>query len=150
MGNFNLNILVIVILAVSGFLIVYPLIENAIDELGAERVLSNFKKIGFALNLYFYTEGFEVLEPSKVSLETLVNRYYLVSDPGREYSIFWIDTDVEDDGEIKAVVYYKGFADPVAIKKLEKNIVWFSSGRISKNYSNGSNPGIVVEVKKTW
>ncbi len=103
------------------------------------------------MNLFFYTEGFEITDPKSVDLKTLVKRYYLRKNPSR-YSIYWLDSNVEDDGKISAIVYYTSTVDPVELESIYPRVEWFDrrSKRLHEDYREGLMPSIVVEVIKSW
>ena len=128
-----------------------PVIFNSVRKRVAEKVSKDFKRIEFSLNLFFYTEGFEITDPKSVDLKTLVKRYYLRKNPSR-YSIYWLDSNVEDDGKISAIVYYTSTVDPVELESIYPRVEWFDrrSKRLHEDYREGLMPSIVVEVIKSW
>ena len=149
--SFGSRAMIVIGLAFSIIVFTVPLITRSTRYKVAEAVSKNFKKIEFSLNLFFYTEGFELTDPSKVDVKTLVDRYYLKKNPGN-YAIKWLDTDVEDDRRIVAVIYYVGHVDPVALKAVYPRVKWFDqkSGKLIGDYRKGLYPAVVVEVVKNW
>ena len=143
----DLNVFSVIVIISSIALVLYPLVYMEIAEERAKVVRENLERIEFALRHFFYNEGFEVISPSKVGVDTLVQRYYLSKYPGDEYSILWIDPD-PSDGKIKAAIVYRGEIDPVAALKVIKNPMWFDpkEKRFYEDYDEGRKVAVLVEV----
>ena len=143
----DLNVFSVIVIISSIALVLYPLVYMEIAEREAKIVKENFEKIEFALRHFFYNEGFEVITPSKVGIDTLVQRYYLSRYPGGDYSILWIDPD-PSDGKIEAAIVYGGKIDPVAALKVIKDPMWFDpkEKKLYEDYREGRQVAVIVEV----
>ncbi len=144
----DLNLLSILVIISSIILALYPLIYVGIGEMEISSVVKKFESVDFALKQFFYSEGFEAIPPSSISISTLVKRYYLKESPGKEYSLLWIDSD-PSDGIVKAAIVYFGKVDPVMAAKKVRSIYWYDpkDGEIYTDYREGRNMAIIVEVK---
>jgi hypothetical protein len=145
----DLNVLSLILIISSIILALYPLFYMGVSEIAAKHVEKSFKTIEFALRHFFYNEGFELIPPEEINIETLVQRYYLSKNPGGEYSILWLDSDASDKKVSAAVICLKNI-DPVAAAKVIKNVLWFdkSDGKLHKDYKDGRLVTLVVEVKQ--
>jgi len=145
--KFDLNIFSIIVMITSIVLVLYPLAYMWMARGKAQEVAENFKTIEFALRHFFYNEGFGVVSPSKVGVDTLYQRYYLKKKPKDYYYIIWVDPD-PSDGRIEAAVVYRGKLDPVAAVESIKGLVWLDEeeGKLYQDYRDWRQPAVVVEV----
>ncbi len=144
----DLNLLSFLVIISSIILALYPLIYTGIVEVEISSVVKKFENVDFALKQFFYSEGFEFISPSSVSISTLVRRYYLKGSPGKDYTLLWIDSD-PSDGNLKAAIIYLGRVDPIVAAKKVRSIYWYDpkDGGIYVDYREGRKMAIVVEVK---
>ena len=148
----DMRFLVATGLIFSIIIFIAPFVNRSLREGLAQKIERNFKSVEFALNLFFYTEGFEIMNPSSVGIKTLVERYYLRRSPGEFYKIVWLDSNVYDDNRILAVVYYSKKVDPVILEREYPRVKWFDPKRKSllEDYDENRFAAIEVEVNKTW
>ncbi len=143
----DLNFFTVVVIISSIAVALYPVIHVGVSDLKISEISREVERIEFALEQFFYTEGFEIISPSEVRVKTLVQRYYLKEDPSDRYFILWIDPD-PSDGKISAAIVYEGKVDPVLVASKMKKITWYDpgDGRIHEDFRESREMAVLVEV----
>ncbi len=148
MKKLNLGFLGIISVLFSLLVVGYYGIESYVNNKTATDIKTDFDKIAISVKSFFYNENYKMLDPKRLTLDVLLNTFYLRGIEKNSYKFLWIDSDYSD-GKLKVAIVCLKKVKPTILSKKLKNLVWYdpASEKLHINYNPAYYPAVLVEVE---